>query len=155
MPLALAVPPWMAPPGTRLTHTAADTGCPGLARPALPRAHPLCCGLAAPTLLPCPPCLWGHCGSLAPSPGTGGESWRSQCLEQVHSAEDMKWGPILTSREDGCPQRGSVDSGKVPKGILFLLIFPRRLLSLKASNWPMRTHVHWPPTSRKYQGSFS
>ena len=42
--------------------------------------------------------------------------------------------PILTSREDGFPQRVNVDSGKVPKGILFLLIFPRRLLGLKASN---------------------
>lgn len=57
MPLALAIGLWMAPPGTKLTPTAPDTGCPGLARPDLTHAYtPLCYGLAAPLLplLPSP-----------------------------------------------------------------------------------------------------
>ena len=39
MPLALAVMPWMVPPGTKLTPTAPDTGCPRLARPDLTHAY--------------------------------------------------------------------------------------------------------------------
>lgn len=95
MPLALAVLPWMVPPGTKLTPTAPDTGCPRLARPDLTHAYtPSAMVWLLLLSCPCSPHLWLLCGFLAPSPDmlltAEGESWMSQCLEQVHSVEDMK-----------------------------------------------------------------
>lgn len=98
MPLALAVRPRMAPPGTKLTPAAPDTGCPELARPDLTHAYtPSAMVWLLLLSCRCSAHLWWHCGFLAPSPDmlltAEGESWMNQGSEWVHSVEDMKRGP--------------------------------------------------------------
>ena len=86
MPLALAIGLWMAPPGTKLTPTAPDTGCPGLARPDLTHAYTPSAMVWLLLSCPCSPHLWLLCGFLAP---TQLFSWASLVAQMVNNLPAM------------------------------------------------------------------